>query len=98
MWLFSVRRGRSHDFYDLMKPPFVAFLLLLALFLIVLLVGINVTVMLSTPPEAIGQYGTRHIESGVNLTRNLLLGLPFSFFGVVLAEGISKLKRRRASK
>lgn len=98
MWLLSVRRAHSHDAYDLLKPPFVAFLLSLVILLVMYFVRVDVRVTLSTPPVSISPFGTSHIETGVSLARNLAMGLAFSFVGVALAEAASRLRRKLVSK
>lgn len=98
MWWLSVRRVHSHDMYDLLKPPFVAFILSLILLLVMYFVSVDVRVTLSAPPVPIGQYGVRYSETGTTIAANLMRGLVLSFLGVAIAEAVSRLKRKWSSK
>jgi hypothetical protein len=94
MWFLSVRRANSHDLYDLLKPPFVAFLLSLIILLVMYLVGMDVRATFSTPLEDISQYHSRNISTGVSLAGNLVAGLMYSFLGVAIAEAASRLRHK----
>lgn len=90
MWLLTVRRVNSHDMYDLLKPPFAAFILLLILLIAMFLLRINVTVWVTTPATpSLGGYSYSIMQTGLQLF--LLLGLVFSFLGVVIVEFVSKI-------
>lgn len=95
MWLLTIRRSKSHDMYDLLKPPFAAFILLLVLLVTMVLLGINLTAQISSPmvydPHS-GGYTYSVMQT--SLQRVLFLGLILSFFGVIIAEFASRIKQR----
>lgn len=95
MWLFTVRRVHSHDMYDLLKPPFAAFVLLLVLLISMVVLKINVTTTITgptTPDPISGGYYQSIMQT--NLQLFLLVGLMFSFLGVLIAEFIDKTRRK----
>ncbi len=51
MWLLAIRRARSHDAYDLFKPPLVTFILLLLLTIVMFLLNIGLTVTSHQPVD-----------------------------------------------
>jgi hypothetical protein len=94
MWLLTVRRACSHDMYDLLKPPLATFILLLLLLIVIFLLGINLTVEISSPeiPTSDGVYSGATVL--ISLQSFMLWGLVFSFSGVVIAEFASKVRKR----
>jgi succinate dehydrogenase hydrophobic anchor subunit len=90
MWLLTVRRAHSHDPYDLFKPPFVAFMLLLVFLVVMFFSGANLTVNIETPIAGNGAYS--YLDIG--LTTILLFSLVLSFVGVVIAESASRIRKR----
>ncbi|MEM3666845.1 MAG: hypothetical protein QW222_07185 [Candidatus Bathyarchaeia archaeon] len=103
MWLLTVRRTNSQDIYDLLKPPFTAFILILVILIIMLLKGVNLTVTLKTlpiinpptqPPNGGIQSSTTHSEMFMSLQTMLFQGLILAFIGVLAAELASRLRKR----
>jgi hypothetical protein len=102
MWLLTVRRTNSHDMYDLMKPPLITFILLFVLLTILLLLNANLMITIKSPtiqgPQ--GQtdgahWSTEHYSSmQISLQTLLFWGLILSFLGVLIAELISRLRKR----
>jgi hypothetical protein len=90
MWLLTVRRAHSHDPYDLFKPPLVTFMLLLLLLVIMFFSGADLTVTIVETHMA----GYTYHELHVGLTTILLFSLVLSFFGVVIAESASRIRKR----
>jgi hypothetical protein len=88
MWWLTVRRTSSHDFYDLFKPPFVSFVLIMLLFAFMAFLGISVTIFVQTEGSTSAQ-----IAQPV-LPTFLVAGVFFPFLGVGLFEGIHKMLRR----
>ena len=97
MRLLTTRRAHYYDMYDLLKPPFTAFILLLVLLVAMFLLKINVIVTIASPttPAPYGGYYQSIVQT--SLQSFLLLGLVFSFFGVVIAEFVSKVWKRITS-
>jgi glucan phosphoethanolaminetransferase (alkaline phosphatase superfamily) len=94
MWSLTVRRANSHDTYDLFKPPFVAFILLLVLLIAMFLLKINLTVTLTSSATPIPNGGYTYSNMENSLQSLLFLGLMFSFLGVIIAEFVSKVWKR----
>jgi hypothetical protein len=99
MWLLAVRRAQSHDVYDLFKPPFVTFILLLVLIIIMLFLRISLTVTLTTPLTSVpsgnpNQSVTTQSIMQTSFSTILLLGSVFSFLGVMIAELGSRIRKR----
>ena len=83
----TVRRTGSHDVYDLLEPSLAAFVWLLIPTIGVIVSRMNLVVLVTGPSSAnqtIGVY-----LSLMNLT---LPGLAFSFIGVLVAEGASRIR------
>lgn len=97
MWLLTVRRTHSHDMYDLLKPPFAAFILLLVLLVSMLLLKINLTVTISSPvsPGPDGSSSQSIMQTSLQVF--LVLGMVFSFLGVTIVEAASKIQKGKAS-
>ena len=96
MYLLTVRRAHSHDMYDLLKPPLVTFILLLVLLIAMILLNISVTVTITSPEIPVpGPYaGFTYSVMQTSLHMFLLLGLIFSFLGVIIAEFAGKVRKR----
>ena len=92
MWKLCLKRVQSHDVYDLFKPPFVAFMLLLAFVVTMYFGRIDVIVYLSTPPEN-GQWFSYHMIQ-ISLAFQLLFGMVGAFVGVAIAEFAAKIRKR----
>lgn len=106
MWLLTVRRMRSHDVYDLLKPPFTTFILTLIILIAMILKGINLSVTLKTPPtinppiqipNGGTQYSTTYSMMLMSLQTTLFQGLILAFIGVLIAEIAHKLRKRIAA-
>ena len=95
MWVLAVRRSRSHDPYDLFKPPLVAFILLLVLLVIMFLLKVNLVIIVNGPEIPVPGGGTSYSTAQTSLSSLLLFGLVFSFAGVAIAESISRVKKKR---
>jgi hypothetical protein len=97
MWLLTVRRAHSHDMYDLLKPPFATFILLLVLLIVMFVLKMNLTVTVTTPATP-GQNGAiSYAIMQTSLGTFLLAGLMFSFLGVIIVEFASKMRKRITS-
>ena len=99
MWLLTVRRAHSHDAYDLFKPPFVTFILLLVLVIIMFFLRIGLTVTLTTPLTSAPSGNPNQSVSYQSVMQTsfstiLLLGSVFSFLGVMIAELGSRTRKR----
>ena len=94
MWLLTVRRTNSHDWYDLFKPSFAAFILLLILLLAMAFLKVNVVVIISSPPVPAPSGGVLYSILQIHLQLILLWGLIFSFIGVAAAEFASRIRKR----
>jgi hypothetical protein len=91
MWLLTVRRAHSHDPYDLFKPPFVTFMLLLLLLVIIFFSGADLTVTIIETHTVGHAYSELHL----GFTTLLLFSLVLSFFGAVIAESVSRTRKRQ---
>jgi hypothetical protein len=96
MWLLTVRRAHSHDMYDLLKPAFVAIVMLIAFLAIMYFGKIHIGVVVSSPPERISQYGTRTQIFPMTLGSEFLGGIFFAFLGVAIAEVASRVRKKWA--
>ena len=94
MWLLTVRRAHSHDSYDLFKPPFVAFILLLILLLVVFFTGFSFTITLTTPATVQGNESAVYLVGQLSLTTIFVLSLLLIFPSVFLAETVSKIRKK----
>ncbi len=85
MWWLTVRRTKSHDFYDLFKPPLVPLALIIAWLVLMLLLRVSFTVSFTSSDN--GGY--------IQLTMIgfLILGF-FPFIGVVIAESLCRVSKR----
>lgn len=93
MWLLTVRRSHSHDAYDLFKPPFVAFILLLLFLILLFFSRVSLTVTITSPMTQ-GPNGGTYSVMQTSLATILLLGLVLSFLGVLIAEFASRIRKR----
>ena len=94
MWLLTVRRAHSHDSYDLFKPPFVAFILLLIFLLVVFFTRFSLTITLTTPVAVEGNESGAFSMMQMSLATIFVASLLLIFPGVLLAEFGSKIRRR----
>jgi hypothetical protein len=99
MWLLTVRRAHSHDAYDLFKPPFVTFILLLAVLLIMLFLRVSLTVTLTTASTSLPTGNPHESVTSQSMMQTsyapiLVLGSVFSFVGVIIAEVGSRIRER----
>jgi hypothetical protein len=99
IWLLAIRRAHSHDAYDLFKPPFVTFILLLVVLLVMFFLRISLTVTLTTAPTSVpsgnpNESVTRQSIMQTSYSLILLLGSVFSFLGVIIAELGSRIRER----
>jgi hypothetical protein len=92
MWRLTVRRARSHDPYDLFKPPFITSTLIVLSLIAMLLLKISVTVTFTT-----SMTDSSYSRGEANLSTLLLSGLIFSFLGVGVSELIQKVVQKRKS-
>jgi len=79
MWWLTVRRTKSHDFYDLFKPPLIPLALLIALIVLMLLLRVSIK-----PISSNGSY----IQ--VTMIGFLSLGF-FPFIGVIITESLYRV-------
>ena len=94
MWLLSVRRAHSHEMYDLLKPPLVAFIMMLIFVVVMAVTNTPLEVTISSPSVQISQYGTSRQMVMTSLAMVFMGGMGFSFLGVAIAEGASRLRRK----
>lgn len=94
MWLLTVRRAHSHDMYDLLKPPFAAFILLMILLIVMFVLRINLTVSVTTPATPSQNGAISYSIMQTSLGSFLLAGLVFSFLGVIIVEFVNKMRKR----
>lgn len=97
MWLLTVRRAHSHDMYDLLKPPFATFILLLVLLIVMFVLKMNLTVTVTTPATPSQNGAISYAIMQTSLGTFLLAGLMFSFLGVIIVEFASKMRKRITS-
>jgi glucan phosphoethanolaminetransferase (alkaline phosphatase superfamily) len=96
MWLLTVRRTHFHDMYDLLKPPFTAFILLLVLLIAMAILKINLIVTITSPVTYYSATHSSYAMMIMHLQLFLLWSLAFSFLGVLIAEFVSKIRKRIA--
>jgi len=82
MWWLTVRRAKSHDFYDLLKPPLTPLALVIAWLVLMLLLRVSFT------PRSYGGSYVQPLMIGF-----LALGF-FPFIGVIIAESLYRLSKR----
>jgi glucan phosphoethanolaminetransferase (alkaline phosphatase superfamily) len=96
IWLLTVRRTHLHDMYDLLKPPFTAFILLLVLLIAMAILKINLIVTITSPVTYYSATHSSYAMMTMHLQLFLLWSLAFSFLGVLIAEFVSKIRKRIA--
>ena len=94
MWLLSVRRSHSHEMYDLLKGPLVAFILLLTFLIIMFFTRFDLVATIKTPLIIYSQYHTSQTWTAISLALAFVQGLVFSFLGVSLVELASRIRKR----
>lgn len=102
MWLLTVRRTHSHDMYDLLKPPFTTFILLLVLLVTMFILKTDLVIAISSPAisgpqgQTDGAYysTTQYFIMQTSLQTLLFQGIILSILGVLIAELASKLRKR----
>jgi len=88
MWWLTVRRVRSHDFYDLLKPPLVPVALIIGWLVVMSLLNASFSITVITSSD-----GSR-VEMGVvGFLGFLILGF-FPFIGVIIVESIDRVRKR----
>jgi len=87
MWLLTVRRTRSHDFYDLLKPPIVPMALMIAWLALMMLLRESFSIAISFYSENYAQI------SMMGFSSFLIMG-GFPVVGVVIAESVYRLSKR----
>jgi len=102
MWMLSVKRSNSHDFYNLFRAPLVSFVILLALIILMLLTKFTIFVEIKSPTVILAQgVNWSHSTSSatyISLVGLFMQGLVFSFLGVALVEFASRYRRKRLGK
>jgi len=83
IWWLTVRRTKSHDFYDLLKPPIVPLALVIAWLLLMLLLRISFTLQAS--------YNGSYAQ--LTMIGFVALGF-FPFIGVIIAESLYRILKR----
>jgi hypothetical protein len=94
MWLLSVKRARSHDMYDLLKPWLMLFVLMLTFIVLMYFTGIDPSVTLSSPRVQISAYGYSSLMMLMSLATVFAGGILFSFLGIVICEFASRMRKR----
>jgi hypothetical protein len=87
MWWLTIRRAKTHDFYDLFKPPLVPLALMIAWAVLVLLQRVSFIIELSytTGP-------TTRTAIQFTMISFLILGF-FPFIGVIITESLHRVSR-----
>ena len=83
MWWLTVRRTKSHDFYDLFKPPLVPLVLVVAWLVLMLLLRVSFTLQAS--------YESNYVQ--FTMIGFLFLGF-FPFIGVLITESLYRVLKR----
>jgi len=99
MRFLAVKRSQSHDMYDLLRAPLITFGILLVLVILMFLTRFPVSAEIKSPLIILAQganwsHGSQSIVY-VSLVQLFLQGLVFSFLGVILAEGVSRFRKKR---
>lgn len=85
MWWLTVRRAKSHDFYDLLKPPLIPMSLIIGWIILMTLLDVSFSITLAMRSDS-GQ-----VQFGMmGFMGFLVLGF-FPFIGVVIAESLHRL-------
>ena len=89
MWWLTTRRIRSHDAYDLFKPPLVTFVSFVLLLIIMILLNFRVTI---TAPLT----DSNHAEiAQPTFSSFIIAGMIFPFLGIGISELISRIIEKR---
>ncbi len=96
MWRLSVNRAHSHDMYDLLKPWLTLFILTLTFLVLMYFTKVNPNVTLSSPRVQISAYGYRSRMMPMSLAGNFASGILYSFFGVLICEFASRMRKKWA--
>jgi len=83
MWLLTVRRTRSHDFYDLLKPPLVPLALVIASIVLMVLLRVSFTLHISYNGSNAQFLGIGYVALGF-----------FPFIGVIITESLYRVSKR----
>jgi len=83
MWWLTVRRAKSHDFYDLLKPPLVPLALVIASIVLMLLLRVSFMLQIS--------YNGSYAQ--FTAIGYLAMGF-FPFIGVIIAESLYRILKR----
>jgi hypothetical protein len=85
MWWLTIRRAKSHDFYDLFKPPLVPIALIIAWLVLTLLLHASFTMELSNNGSS----------AQITMIGFVILGF-FPFIGVIITECLYRVLKRDA--
>jgi len=83
IWWLTVRRTKSHDFYDLLKPPLVPLALVIASIVLMLLLRVSFTLQISYNGSYAQFLGIGYLAMGF-----------FPFIGVIIAESLYRILKR----
>lgn len=87
MWWLTVRRTRSHDFYDLLKPPLIPVALVITWIILMTLTRTSFSITWSSSPGDIVQFAMMGFFSF------LVMGFC-PFIGIIIAESLLRLSKR----
>lgn len=88
IWWLVVRRTRSHDPYDLFKPPLVSLALFAVLLISVILLRVTLTISVT-----VGNSGRVSVEF-LNMLLFIMYGVS-SFIGVAIFEILDRVRERK---
>ncbi|MCW4003861.1 MAG: hypothetical protein NWE95_08125 [Candidatus Bathyarchaeota archaeon] len=112
MWRLTVKRANSHDIYDLFKSSLFAFAMLLAVLIIIIIFNVNVLAEakiqtsptissgnITLPDGGMGSWSkSSFVVIPLSLLQIVFPGLFYSFVGVAIAEGVSRIRKKNALK
>jgi len=88
MWWLTVRRAKSHDFYDLFKPPLIPLALIITWVVLMLLLRASFTIELSESTSS-----TTWRAASFTMISFLILSF-FPFIGVIITESLYRVLKR----
>ena len=87
MWWLTVRRAKSHDFYDLLKPALVPMALVISWIIVLALTHTSFSITWSSSSDSNAQFAMMGFLS--------FLAMSFCpFIGITIAESLHRLTRR----
>jgi hypothetical protein len=87
MWWLTVRRAKSHDFYDLFKPPLIPMALVICWIILMALTHASFSITWYSSSDSSVQLGMMGFSSF------LVMGFV-PFIGIIIAESVQRLSKR----